>query len=144
MTLKSYDWDLRNIAKISPTSRERHKSAPYPRPKRASKCPVFFYSTRKTRKLHPIGMLKGETFWNFQYFCCKTSKKMKGPFEDIKIFSKSLTTPKRTERRYPFVSSGIVCYAKKRKNLFSSVLWAKCFGQLFWSVCVDQKKESLK
>ena len=40
------------------TSREGHKSAPYPRlksSKRTSKCRVFFYRTRKTQKFDLVG-----------------------------------------------------------------------------------------
>ena len=49
-TSKSYDWDLRNIAKINSTSRERHKSAPYLRLKN-SKRAKGHESVKKTQSI---------------------------------------------------------------------------------------------
>ena len=55
-------------------------------------------------------------------------EEMKGrSFEDIKnCWKRSLTMPKKTKRRDPSVSPGIVCYAEKRNHFYSWVPWAKC------------------
>ena len=99
------------VALKKETSREWHKSAPYRRLKnsnRTSKCPVFFYSTRKTQKLNRIGA----PFWIFLTTIVAKHQKNEGdPLKNF--FKKSLTMPKKTEKRDPLVSPGTVCYAEK-------------------------------
>ena len=100
------------------TSRDRPKSAPYPRlknSKKTSKCQVLFYSTRKSKffekkifekitqkmdkKSHNAEKnWKGGPFGIFQHpFCRKTSKKCRGdPLGKNFIFrKKSLAVPKK-------------------------------------------------
>ena len=64
------------------------------------------------------------TFLNIH--CCKTSKKLGGPFGEF-ICETSLTMPKKTERGDPLVSPGIACYAEKKEKLF----WFSSLGQKF-------------
>ena len=66
MASKSYDWDLSNIAKISPTSRERPKSSPYLRLNKTRK-PLFLQleTTEAPRKLKIWGKIFQNFFFEF-------------------------------------------------------------------------------
>ena len=74
---KVWDPSCESAETSHPTSRERHKSAPYLRlqnSKRTSKCQsILFYSTRKTQKLDRIGA-QGGTLGIFYPFFDETSK----------------------------------------------------------------------
>ena len=124
---------------MTKTSRDRPKSAPYPRlenSKKTSKCQVFFYRSRKSKifrkKLHtqknekngPTGVLtshnaeklKGGTLWGFSTSLLSQSmKKLKKKI--FFLFSgKNLTMPKKTERRNPLGFSNIHSVAKHQKK----------------------------
>ena len=97
------------------TSRERPKSAPYPRLKNSKRTSNF------------------QVLVNWEHLRKK------------KNFEKSPTMPKKTEREDPLVSSGIVCYAgnlfgsvpwANRYNLASSQNFVELLVELFWSVQV--------
>ena len=97
------------------TSRERPKSAPYPRLKNSKRTSNF------------------QVLVHWEHFYEK------------KIFEKSPTMPKKTESEDPLVSSGIVCYAGNlfgsvpwatRYILASSVNIVELLVELFWSVQV--------
>ena len=70
------------------TSRDRPKSAPYPRlknSKRTSKCQFTVLENRKSKKYEPSGALKGGHFRNCQHFC----RSWRGdPLEEKQIFEK--------------------------------------------------------
>ena len=106
------------------TSRERPKSAPYPRLKTSKRTSNF------------------QVLVNWEHF-----------YENF-FFEKSPTMPKKTEKEDPLVSSGIVCYAGNpfgsvpwatRYILASSVNFVELLVELFWSVQVyfglQRKKE---
>ena len=108
------------------TSRDRPKSAPYPRLKNSKRTSKFqsilFYSTKNFFKKSHNAEKKIEwgTLWDFSIpSLSQNPKKLKGgPFGE-KIFpKKSLAMPKKTERGDPLVSSGIVCYAGNFLVLF--------------------------
>ena len=96
--------------------------------------------------------LKGGTLWVFSpSILSQNSKKLEGgPFGKIFIPKEKTHNAKKTERRDPLVSSGIVCYPG---NLFGSVPWANGYNlassqnfveflvELFWSYfrCVEKK-----
>ena len=73
-----------------------------------------------------------------------------------KIFwKKSLTMPKKTERRDPLVSPGMVCYAGKQEKPFwfsslsqivqlGAIIFCRTFLELFWSVQVVLKNTDEK
>ena len=68
---------------------------------------IVVYSTRKTQKLDRTGALKGEPFRIFNiHSVVQNFKKLKGdPLKTLKIFEKSFTMPKKTERgifQHPF------------------------------------------
>ena len=109
-----FDYNTLNYTCINPTSRERPKSAPYLRLKNSKRTSIC-------QSIGELGTLL--SFGSFQHpFCRKTAKKLKGGhFGEIFFRKKSLTMPKKTERGDPLVSPGMVCYAGKQENLFSSV-----------------------
>ena len=116
------DWS-RKSKRTSKTSRKRHESAPRSRlknSKRTSKCPVFFYSTRKTQKMDRIG---GRSLEIFHPFCRKSLKN-----EEVTLWRIFLKKPQcqKQWKGNPFVSSSFVWYAKK--NSYSSVPWAKRYN----------------
>ena len=97
------------------TSRERPKSAPYPRLENSKRTSNF------------------QVLVNWELFYKKN------------FSEKSPTMPKKTEREDPLVSSGIVCYAGNlfgsvpwatRYILASSVNFVELLVELFWSVQV--------
>ena len=79
MASKLSDWELRDIARISPTSRDRPKSAPYPRlknSKKTSKCQVFFYSSRKSNFFFEKNyILKKWTEWRANVSQCRKTER---------------------------------------------------------------------
>ena len=91
----------------------------------------------------------------FNIYAVEKQQKNEGdPFGGKKLFKKSLTIPKKTEKGDPLVSPGIVCYAEKEEKpfLFSSLgqmiqfgtlkfrrTFKNYFGQFVW---ID-RKESL-
>ena len=109
------------------------------------------------KKSHNAKKLKGGAFGIFQHpFCRKTSKKMQGgPFGENFFFrKKSLAVPKKMKGGEPLVSLGMVCYAEKQEKPFwfssldkivqlGAIIFCRTFVELFWSVRVDRKKESL-
>ena len=70
--------------------------------------------------------MKGGTLWDFSTpILSRNIKKLKG--DPLGIFSKkSLTMPKKTERRDPLVSPCTVCYAEKQEKPF----WFSSLGQM--------------
>ena len=73
----------------------------------------------------------------------------------MKVFWKSLTMPKKTERGDPLVSPGMVCYAGKQEKpfwfsslgqivQFGAIIFSRTFVELFWSVQVVFKKTLTK
>ena len=83
----------RLLSRVSRTSRERHKSAPYLRlknSKRTFNCQVTFYSSPKTQKLDRADALKEGTLSDFSTsILLQNIKQIEGePFGDIKIFRK--------------------------------------------------------
>ena len=128
------------------TSRDRPKSAPYPRlknSKKTFKCQVFFYSTRKSKILRkkffrknyilkkmdrvarrgPLarapGALKGGHFRNCQHFC-RSWRGFVAKHQKIEggkfLFSEKISVRKKTERGDPLGFSNIHCVAKQQKN----------------------------
>ena len=124
------------------TSRDRPKSAPYLRlknRKRTSKCPsILFYSTQKNlfseKNLTMPKKLKGGTLWDFSTsILSQNSKKIEGgPFGGKKFRKKVAQYRKKLKGRPdPLVSSGIVLYGERRKNLLGSVLRANGYNLKF-------------
>ena len=102
------------------TSQERHTSAPYLRlknSKKTSKWQVFFSKVTEKSEAGPNWRAKRGPFEHFQHpFCSKIfEKNERGPLETLKIFRKKVCAKK--VERVPLVSSGIVCYAKKRTTI---------------------------
>ena len=107
------------------TSRELHKSVPYLRlrnSKGTSKCQVFFFSTRKTQKLHRIGALKGGALGFSISILSQNFKKNERGKPLGRFFRKKNFTMKKQTGRGSF-SRAWYC----RSN----------FVELFWSVLVD-------
>ena len=73
------------------------------------------HNAEKTEREDPFG------FFNI-HFVAKREKNERGTLWWKK--SKSRTMPKKFERGNLLVSPGNVCYAEKKKNLFSLVPWA--------------------
>ena len=138
------------------TSRDRPKSAPYPRlknSKKTFKCQVFFYRSRKskifrnfflkklhTKKIGPTGALtshnaeklKGRTLWGFSTSIL--SQSMKNWRKIFLLFSgKNLTMPKKTEKRNTLGFSNIHSVAKHQKNA----------GATLWGKKIEEKKKCL-
>ena len=76
-----------------------------------------------------------------------------GPFGEFFFRKKSLAVPKN-ERGESLASPGMVCYAEKQEKpfwfgsldqivQFGAIIFCRTFVELFWSVRVDRKKESL-
>ena len=100
--------------------------------------------------------LEGGPFGIFQHpFCRKTSKKMQGdPLGKIFYSKKKSRSAEKNERGEALVSPGMVCYAEKQEKPFwfsslgqivhfDAIIFCRTFVELFWSVRVDRKKESL-
>ena len=79
---------------------------------------------------------------------------MQGALWGKKFSKKKSRSAEKNERGEPLVSPGMVCYAEKQEKpfLFSSldqivqfgaIIFCRTFVELFWSVRVDRKKESL-
>ena len=126
MTSKSYDLDLKKIAKISTTSREQHKQAPYPRlknSKRTSKCQVFSFTVHeKPKKMDrvarpdplarvPGALKRGETFEIVNIFVAVEG----GAFEKKQIFEKK-SQCRKTERGDPLGFFNIHSVVKYQRN----------------------------
>ena len=124
------------------TSRDRPKSAPYPRlinSKKTSKCQVFSFTIHENQKFFekityskngPSGALKSHNaeklngqFGVFQHpFCRKTSKNWSGK---IFIFGKNLTVPKKNWKGGPFGIFQHPFCRKTAKKLKGGTLWRK-------------------
>ena len=152
-------WSFRtfwNFATPLLTSRDRPKSAPYPRLKNSKRTSKFqsilFYSTnfflkkvsqrRKKWRSGPFGI--------FLYpVCRKTQKNWRGdPFGEI-FFQKKSRNAEKNWKGDPLVSSGIVCYAGNFLVLFpgpTGEIWnfVELLIELFWSVQVVLKKTLTK
>ena len=121
------------------TSRDRPKSAPYPRlknSKKTSKCQVFVYSSRNSKFFRKIFfeknyILKKWTEWRANVSQCRKTErgdplrffnihsvaKHEKIEENFFLFSgENLTMPKKTERRNPLRFSNIHSVAKHQKN----------------------------
>ena len=136
----------------SKTSRDRSKSASYPRfksSKKTSKCQVFSFTVLENRKFYskklhtqkngPSGALKGGALWRFSTsILSQNIKKLKG---EIIIFGKILTVPNKTERgpfgvfQHPFCRKT----AKKLKGTF----WGKIFREKSLAVPKKNWKDPL-
>ena len=141
-TFKNYFGQFARIEKKKKTSRERPKSAPYPRLKnseRTSKFPsfgelglllwkIFFWKkVSQCRK-----KLKGRTLWDFSTsILLQNSKKLKGgPFRGEKFLKKVAQCRKNLKGGGPF---GLVRYFMLRGKPF----WFSSLGQrvhfgVFW------------
>ena len=104
---------------------------------------------KKTERGDPLG------FFNI-HSVAKHQKNAGGPFGEIFFSKKSLAVPKKNEMGEPLVSPGMVCYAGKQEKpfwsrfssldqivQFGAIIFCRTFVELFWSVRVDRKKESL-
>ena len=73
--------------------------------------------------------MKGGTLWDFSTsILSQNSEKIEGaPFWDNFFPEKNVMShnSEKTQRWYPSVSPGIVCYAEKRKNYFDSVRYVQ-------------------
>ena len=110
---------MRNIAKFTPTRRERLKSAPYLRLKERKKIfgkklkflKIFFFQ----KKSHSAEKCKrGILLDLLTYIPLQNIKKLEGGtlWGQKKIRKKSRTVPKKTQRGDPIVSSCFVSYDK--------------------------------
>ena len=125
MDLRCFRKLLYSLPRVRLTSRDRPKSAPYPKLKNSKRTSKFqsilFYSTKKFfLPLKKVSQrrktLKGGTLWDFSIpSLSQNPKKIEG--ENF-FPKKSLAMPKKTEREDPLVSSGIVCYAGNFLVLF--------------------------
>ena len=108
---------------------------------------------KKTQKLDQTGTLKGGPFWNFQYFCRKTSKKLKGdPLRTLKNFRKSHNAEK-TEMGTLW--SRLVLYVTRKKGesfwfsslgqivQFDTIKFGRTFKNYFGQFVWIEKKQSL-
>ena len=103
----------------------------------------------------PKKNLKGGTLRDFSTsILSQNFKKMQGDPLGKKSEKKCLAVPKKIERGDSLVLPGMVCYAEKQGKLFWSsslgqmvqfdtITFGRTFVELFWSVRVDRKKESL-
>ena len=134
-----------NKSRIIPrTSRDRPKSASYPRlknSKKTSKCQVLFYSTRKSKfkkKFKKFTYSKKWTEWRAKVSQCRktergdplrffnihsVAKHQKNAggtlWGKIFFFEKSKSrSAEKNERGESLVSPGIVCYAEKQEKPF--------------------------
>ena len=143
---------------VTPTSRERHKSAPYLRlknSKRMSKCQVFSSTVPEKPKSWCELALKVRTPPDFlTSIVAKHQKTEGGLLRKKRLSKKSLTMPTKAERGDPLVLPGTVCYAEKQEKSFwfnwlgqmvqfDTIKFRITFLKLFWSVRVDWKKVSL-
>ena len=130
------------------TSRDRPKSAPYPRlknSKRTSKCQFTVLENRKAKKMDRVAL------WDFStsILSQNSKKNEEGPFEEKNFWKKSLAVPKKNWKGDPLVSPGMVCYAGKQEKLFwfSSLDEIVQFGAILFcrtilvSSCGLEKKE---
>ena len=123
------------VCSFNLTSRDRPKSAPYPRlknSKKTSKFQVFSFTVLEKRKFSekngPSGALKsdnaeklkGGTLWVFPTsILSQNSKQIEGgPFGENNFRKKSLAVPKKNWKGDPLVSPGIVWYAGKQEKPF--------------------------
>ena len=93
--------------------------------------------------------------WDFSTsILSQNIKKIQGGLWGTFFSGKSLAVPKKNERGEPLVSPGMVCYAEKQEKpfwlssldqivQFGAIIFCRTFEELFWSVRVDRKKESL-
>ena len=110
------------------TSRDRPKSAPYPRLKNSKRTSKFqtwsilFYSTENffcKKSQNAEKNWKRGTLGIFLPSLSQNPKQLKGgPFGEKCFSEKSHAMPKKTERGDSLVSSGIVCYAGNFLVLF--------------------------
>ena len=101
------------------------RKAPTKNSKRTSKCQVFSFTVPKKNKSW-TELAKRAPFRIFQHrFGCKISKHWREvPLKTIKMYKeKSLTLTEKTERGT--FSTGILCYAEKRRKFYISVPCAK-------------------
>ena len=103
---------------------------------------------RKTERGDPLGFFNIHSVAKFQ-------KIAGGTLWGIFFSKKSLAVPKKNERGgEPLVSRGMVCCAEKQEKpfwfssldqivQFGAIIFCRTFVELFWSVRVDRKKESL-
>ena len=104
-------------------------------------------------KSHNAEKLKGGPFEVFQHPFCR--KKNAGGTLWGNFFSeKKSRSAEKNERGESLVSPGMVCYAEKQEKPFwfssldqivhfDAIIFCRTFVELFWSVRVDRKKESL-
>ena len=112
------------------TNRKRHKSAPYLRLKnstKTSKCLLLSSTvpeipknwTELARRRDPFGFF-------YIHSVAKYQNNWRGdPMGILKVFRKMSDNTEQNWQEDPSVSPGIVCYAEKRNNFYSSVGWAK-------------------
>ena len=140
---------------IKETSRDRPKSAPYPRlkySKRTSKCQFTVLENRKAKKMDRVARrgplkrkknsqcrkkLKGGTLWDFStsILSQNSKKKLKGDPLGKNFFSKKKSrSAEKNERGDPLVSPGMVCYAGKQEKpfWFSSLDKIEQFGAIIF------------
>ena len=103
---------------------------------------------KKTERGDPLG------FFNI-HSVAKHQKNAGGPFGENVFFSKKKSrSAEKNERGESLVSPGMVCYAEKQEKPFwfsslhqivhfDAIIFCRTFVELFWSVRVDRKKESL-
>ena len=101
--------------------------------------------------------LKGGTLWDFSTSILSQNikKNAGGTLWGNFFFSKKkYRSAEKNERGESLVSPGMVCYAEKQEKLFwfssldqivhfDAIIFCRTFVELFWSVRVDRKKESL-
>ena len=143
------------------TSRDRPKSAPYPRfknSKKTSQCQVFSFTVLENRNnfgkfSKEITYSKKWTEWRAKVSQCRKTER--GDPLGEKIFRiKSLAVPKKIGRGDPLVSPGMVCYAEKQEKpfwfsslgqivQFSAIIFCRTFKYYFGQFVWIEKKESL-
>ena len=134
---------------VTKTSRDRPKSAPYPRlniSKKTSKCQVFSYTVLENRKFfekkffekityskkwtesHNAKKLKRGTLWGFSTsILTQNSKKIEGGAFGEKNSNKKSRSAEKNERGDLLVSPGMVCYAEKKQEKH---FWFSSLGQI--------------
>ena len=91
----------------------------------------------------------GDPLGFFHHPAVVKHQKIEGGPSRKTFFKRSLKMPNKWKWN-PWVSPGVVFYEKKKKTLFDSsltffdtIIFRRTFVELFWSICVDWKKELL-
>ena len=81
-----------------------------------------FGEKKLRKKSHNAKKLKRGTLWGFSTsILSQNIRKLKGDLLGQFFFRKKVSVSKKTERRDPLVSPGIVCYVEKEETIFGSV-----------------------